>query len=141
MVDRKLLLTALVLAGSAFACRATPAAPAKEVSADTWAVVDGREIKKADVDKAYQRAKDSAQALSPDEEMTAKLSLLNDLIVQDILLSKASTSKLEVPQADLDAAYSNASKNITEEAFQQELSRRGLTPAEVRDGLRRELLS
>ena len=38
MVDRKLLLTALVLAASAFACRATPAAPAKEVSADTWAV-------------------------------------------------------------------------------------------------------
>ena len=140
MVDRKLLLTALVLSASSFACRATPA-PAKAVSADAWAVVDGREIKKADVDKAYQRAKDSAQTLSPDEEMTAKLSLLNDLIVQDILLSKASTLKLEVPQAELDAAYSNASKNIADEAFQQELSRRGLTPADVREGLRRELLT
>jgi peptidyl-prolyl cis-trans isomerase SurA len=141
MVDRKLLLLALVLTSCSFACRATPAAPAKAVSADTWAVVDGREIKKADVDKAYQRAKDSAQVLSPDEEMTAKLSLLNDLIVQDILLSKASTLKLEVPQAELDAAFANASKNIADDAFQQELSRRGLTPADVREGLRRELLT
>jgi peptidyl-prolyl cis-trans isomerase SurA len=141
MVDRKLLLTALVLTGCSLACRATPAAPAKEVSADTWAVVDGREIKKADVDKAYQRAKDSSQVLAGDEEMTAKLSLLNDLIVQDILLAKATTLKVEVPQTDVDAAYSNASKNIADAEFQQELSRRGLTPADIRDGLRRELLA
>jgi len=141
MVDRKLLLTALVLIGCSLACRATPAAPAKEVSADTWAVVDGREIKKADVDKAYQRAKDSSQVLAGDEEMTAKLSLLNDLIVQDILLAKATTLKVEVPQTDVDAAYSNASKNIADAEFQQELSRRGLTPADIRDGLRRELLA
>jgi peptidyl-prolyl cis-trans isomerase SurA len=141
MVDRKLLLTALVLTGCSLACRATPAAPAKEVSADTWAVVDGREIKKTDVDKAYQRAKDSSQVLAPDEEMTAKLSLLNDLIVQDILLAKATTLKVEVPQTDVDAAYSNASKNIADAEFQQELSRRGLTPADIRDGLRRELLA
>jgi parvulin-like peptidyl-prolyl isomerase len=73
--------------------------------------------------------------------MTAKLSLLNDLIVQDILLAKATTLKVEVPQTDVDAAYSNASKNIADAEFQQELSRRGLTPADIRDGLRRELLA
>ena len=140
MADRKLLLTALALTACSFACRATPAPP-KEVSADTWAVVDGREIKKADVDKAYQRAKDSAQVLSSEEEMTAKLSLLNDLIVQDILLTKATTLKVEVPQAEVDTAYSNASKNIANAEFQQELSRRGLTPADIRDGIRRELLA
>ena len=40
----------------AVACRSTPSAPAAPpVSADTWAVVDGRDIKRADVDKAYQR--------------------------------------------------------------------------------------
>jgi peptidyl-prolyl cis-trans isomerase SurA len=141
MVDRKLLLTALLLTGCSLACRATPAPAAKEVSPDTWAVVDGREIKKADVDKAYQRAKDSSQVLAPDEEMTAKLSLLNDLIVQDILLAKAGTLKIDVPQTDVDTAYSNASKNISDADFQQELSRRGLTPADIRDGLRRELLA
>ncbi len=141
MVDRKLLLAALVLTGFSFACRATPSAPAKQVSADTWAVVDGHEITRADVDKAYRRAKDSTQVLSADEEMTAKLSLLNDLIVQDILLAKANTLKVDVPQTDVDTAYNNASKNIADAEFQQELSRRGLTPADIREGLRRELLA
>lgn len=134
-------MAVLLLTGCSFACRPTPAAPAREVSADTWAVVDGRDLTRDEVDKAYRRAKDSSQVLSPDEEMTAKLSLLNDLIVQDILLAKAATLKVDVPQTDVDTAYSNASKNIADAEFQQELSRRGLTPADIREGLRRELLA
>ena len=73
--------------------------------------------------------------------MTAKLALLNDLIVQDLLISKAGTLKLEVAAADLDAAFANAKKNIPDEAFQQELTQRGLTAADMRDGLRRELIT
>ena len=60
-----------------------------EVPADTWAVVDGQAITREDVDKAYRRARDASQTLSEEETLTAKLSLLNDLIVQEILLAKA----------------------------------------------------
>ena len=81
------------------------------------------------------------QALSEEETLTAKLSLLNDLILQDILLAKAAALKLEVPTSELDTAYANAKKNIADEAFQQELTRRNLTPADMREGLRRELLT
>jgi len=73
--------------------------------------------------------------------MAAKLSLLNELIVQDILLAKAAALKLDVAQADLDTAYANAKKNLTDEAFQQELTRRSLTAADMREELRRELLT
>jgi peptidyl-prolyl cis-trans isomerase SurA len=66
---------------------------------------------------------------------------LNDLIVQDILFAKAKTLNIDVPQADLDTAYTNAKKNITEEAYQQELARRNLTTDDMREGLRRELLT
>ena len=59
--------------------------------------------------------------------MTAKLNVLNDVIVQDILLAKAAELKLTVADADIDAAYADAKKNISDEAFQQELTRRGLT--------------
>ena len=38
-------------------------------------------------------------------------------------------------------AYADARKNLTDAAFQQELARRGLTPADVRERLRRELLA
>ena len=132
-------LAALAIACGITGCRST-AAPAATVSADTWAVVDGEAITRADVDKAYQRARDGSQTLSEEETLTAKLSLLNDLIVQHILLAKAPALKLDVPQNDLDTAYANAKKNVTDDAFQQELTRRGLTAADMRDGLRRELL-
>jgi len=73
--------------------------------------------------------------------LTAKLNLLNELITRDILLAKGAQLKLDVAQTDLDAAYAGAKKNVPDEAFQQELTRRGLTPAEFREGLRRELLA
>ncbi len=134
------MLAALATVVASGACRPSPAAP-KAVSADTWAVVDGRDITRQDVENAYRRVRDVSQTLSPEEELTAKLTLLNDLIVQDILLAKAATLKLEVPATEVDTAYANAGKNIAAEVFQQELTRRGLTPAELREGLRRELLT
>ena len=135
------VLSALMAASFAPACRATPATPAVTISADTWAVVDGREIKRDEVEKAYRRARNAAQELSDEEALTAKLSLLNDLIVQDILLAKAGELKLVVAEGELDTAYGEARKNIPEATFQQELSRRGLTAADMREGLRRELLA
>ena len=121
------------------ACRSTPATPAG--TADTWAVVDGKAITEADVDKASRRSQGTAQALSDEEMLTAKLNLLNDLIVQEILLAKAGVLKLEVSQPELDTAYANARKNIPEDTFQQEIARRNLTPADMREAVRRELLT
>jgi peptidyl-prolyl cis-trans isomerase SurA len=134
-------LPVVVAAVLSNACRSTPATPAVTVSANTWAVVDGREITRDDVEKAFRRMRDGSQTLSDEEALTAKLSLLNDLIVQEILLAKAGTLKLDVPQAELDTAYVNAKKNLADEAFQQELTRRNLTQADMREGLRRELLA
>lgn len=142
---RRLFVVLGTLACCASACRpaSTPASapPAATVSPDTWAVVDGRDIKREDVERAFRRTRDSAQTLSDDEALTAKLSVLNDLITQDILLAKAGQLKLDVAQSDLDTAFANAKKNIPEDAFKQELTRRSLTPEDMREGLRRELLA
>jgi peptidyl-prolyl cis-trans isomerase SurA len=128
--------------GFASACRSTPATtPPREVSADTWAVVDGREIARADVEKAYQRTGNASQVLSEEETLAAKLSLLDDLILQDILIAKARAAKVEVADSELDKAFAEAKKNIPDDAFQQELTKRGVTVADMRDGLRRELLT
>jgi peptidyl-prolyl cis-trans isomerase SurA len=136
------LLGAIASIGGSIACRSTPATPAAApVSADTWAVVDGKQITREDVDKAYRRTRDISQTLSDEEVLTTKLNLLNDLILQEVLLRKAAALKLEVPASDLDAAYNNAKKNLSDEAFQQELTKRSLTPADMREGLRRELVT
>jgi peptidyl-prolyl cis-trans isomerase SurA len=133
--------TLLVLSVAAAACRSTPAAPTAAASPDTWAIVDGRSITRQDVDKAYQRQQDATQTLSDEELAAAKLNILDDLIVQDILLARAAALKLEVTPADLDKAEADAKKNLPEGAFEQELARRKLTAADMREGLRRQLLA
>jgi peptidyl-prolyl cis-trans isomerase SurA len=125
----------------ASACRSTPGNQPASVSADTWAVVDGRQITRDFVEKTYRRTQQQTAQLSEEEAMAGKLSLLNELIVQDILIAKAQGLKIEVPESELDNAYNEAKKNIPDDAFQKELSRRNLTPGDMRDGLRRELLS
>jgi peptidyl-prolyl cis-trans isomerase SurA len=130
----------LVLSLIVGACQSKPPAPPPP-SPDAWAVVDGREIKRDEVEKAYRRSLQTNATPADDEAMVGKLSVLNDLIVQDILLAKARELKIELPDSELDTAYAEARKDIPEEQFQQELSRRSLSAADMREGLRRELLA
>jgi peptidyl-prolyl cis-trans isomerase SurA len=134
------MLAALSLAS---ACRSSPvqAPSTAQVSADTWAVVNGREIRREDVERAYRRTGNASQTLSEEEILAAKLSLLDDLILQDILLAKAPALKVEVADSELDKAFADAKTNIPDDAFQQELTKRGVTAADMREGLRRELLA
>jgi hypothetical protein len=66
-MTRNALLFALALSVVAGACRSTPSA--SPVSADAWAVVDGREIKRDDVEKAYRRTAQLSPAPSEDEAL------------------------------------------------------------------------
>ncbi|HEX8027091.1 MAG TPA: SurA N-terminal domain-containing protein [Vicinamibacterales bacterium] len=136
---------ALALAFTAAACRPSTGgattASSKPVSADAWAVVNGTEITREDVEKAYRRAAPAGQQPADEEALTAKLNLLNELIVQDLLLAKAKELKIELPDSELDSAYLEAKKNIPDETYQQELKTRNLTPADMREDLRRSLLA
>jgi len=73
--------------------------------------------------------------------MTVKLSLLNELILQDILIAKARALKMDVTDSELNAAYAERKKNLTDAAFEEELKKRNLSSADMRDGVRRELLA
>src|SRR5580765_8101659 len=94
----------LILIAGVFgtACRATSPPPAPAVSAGTWATVDGRPITQADVDKAYKRADEASQGLSDEEATAAKLTLLENLILQEILVGRAKALTLTVPDSELD---------------------------------------
>lgn len=129
----------LLVAISVSACRpGGGAAPA--VSADTWATVNGRNITAADVDKAYKRGADPAATLSPEELQLTKLGLLDDLITQDLLLAKAMELMLDAVPADVDKAFAEAKGALTDEQFNAELTKRGMTAADVRESLRRDLV-
>jgi peptidyl-prolyl cis-trans isomerase SurA len=131
-----LLACALALAG----CSRQSSQP-QNASPDTWAAVDGRSISRGDVEKAFLRTQDAAATLSSEEAMTIKLSILNEMILQDILLAKASALKIDVPASELDAAYAEGKKNLPDAAFEEELKKRNLSAADMREGVRRELVA
>ena len=138
---RHLLVLTVLTACVGAACRSTQSPAAAPVTADTWAVVNGQQITREQVEKAYRRSADTPQPPSDEEAMSGKLTLLNDLIIQEILMAKARELKVEVADTELDTAYAEAKKNTSDEVFQQELSRRNLTAADMREGLRRELVT
>jgi peptidyl-prolyl cis-trans isomerase SurA len=141
---RALLPFVLALATAAGACRSKPPAPPPPppVSPDVWAIVDGREIRREEVEKAYRRTVPPANtAVSEEEATTAKLNLLEQVITQNIMLARATELKIVVPDSELDAAFNDGKKNMPDEAFNKELSARNLTAADMREALRRDLIA
>jgi peptidyl-prolyl cis-trans isomerase SurA len=124
------------IASSAVACSRAP----KTVGADVWAVVDDHEIRQADVEKAYRRvAPQPNQVSTIDEELTTKLGLVDELITQEVLLAKARSLKIDVTDAEVETAFSDRRRNMTDDAFQRELQGRGLSADDMKQALRREL--
>jgi peptidyl-prolyl cis-trans isomerase SurA len=103
--------------------------------------VNGRQITKADVDKAFVRAQPSNQNLSSEETEGAKLDVLDELIAEDLLLARARELKLEVTDDEVEKAFQATKGNMTDQVIEEELKRRNLTVADVREGLRRDLLA
>jgi len=142
IADRRALLPfVLALATAAGACQSKPAAPPPPppVSPDVWAVVDGREIRREAVEKAYRRTVQQNPAVSAEEASTAKLNVLDQLISEDIILAVAGELKIVVPEPDLDTAFNDGKKNIPDDAFNKELASRNLTATDMREALRRDL--
>jgi len=136
---RGLLLLVLALATVAGACHSKPTAP--RVSPDVWAVVDGREIRRGDVEKAFRRTAPPNAGTSEEEATAGKLNVLDQLISQDIMLAKANELKIVLPESELDAAFNDQKKNISDDVFNKALAARNLTAADLREALRRDLLT
>jgi peptidyl-prolyl cis-trans isomerase SurA len=106
---------------------------------DVWAVVDGREIKKDDVERAYRRIAPMSPVPSADEALTAKLRILNDLIDQNILIGKAGALKIQPTDAEVEKAFGERKSNMPDDTFQKELTQRNLTADDMKRSLSREL--
>ncbi|MEO8681919.1 MAG: peptidylprolyl isomerase [Vicinamibacterales bacterium] len=133
------LIGAILCAGLAGACGSKPS-PAAAPGPDVWATVDGRPIRQADVEKAYKQLAPTA-APSAEEAQAAKLNILNELIIQDLLIAKAKPLAVDVTDTEVETAFTDRKKNMTEDAFQKELTQRNLTAGDVKDGLRREMVA
>jgi peptidyl-prolyl cis-trans isomerase SurA len=109
-------------------------------SPDVWAVVDGRQILRAEVDKTYRGVTAGAASTPSAEEMlTLKLNILDELITQDIMLHKARELGVEATDVEIDNAVAEQKRSMSDEEFQKQLAARGLTLEDIRMGLRREI--
>jgi peptidyl-prolyl cis-trans isomerase SurA len=138
-LTRLSFLAALGTAVAVAGCGPGAKAPS---GSDVWAVVDGQEIKKDDVEKAYRRvAPQNAQNAAADEELTAKFGLVDELITQHVLLARARVLKIDVTDAEVETAYGERKRNLSDAAFLEELKARNLSVDDMKRALRDELLA
>jgi peptidyl-prolyl cis-trans isomerase SurA len=135
-------LAAALCLSLAGACQQTTTTSDTPASPDVWAVVDGREVRRDDVEKAYRRAVQPDQVPPSDDELLAvKLGIVDELITQEVLLGKATALSLEVTDAEVDAAFAERKGTLDEQAFQDQLRSRQLSDTDLKQALRRELLA
>jgi len=127
------LLVAALLAAPA--CK-KPAPPGPDV----WAVVNGKEIKREEVEKYFRtRTNPEGQQPSHEESLSLMLSILDELINNEILLDRARKMGLEASDGEVEDKFTELKSPFTEEEFQRQLKERGVTADDLKRDLRRQL--
>jgi len=140
LISAKRLPFVLLAALSVAACGKTAGSSTTAPGPDVWATVDGRNITRDDVEKAYRGSPPNPTPTADDDILTQKLNVLDNLIDQDIMVARAQAAKLDVTDAEVDTAIADRRAGMTDAEFQMQLAQQGLTPDDVKRGVRRELL-
>jgi peptidyl-prolyl cis-trans isomerase SurA len=127
-------LVALVLVGLAPACTKQQPKPGPDV----WAVVNGKQILRSEVEK-YYRSQAQSRAPSPEEALSFEMSILDELINNEILLERAGKMGLVATDSEVEGKLAELRAPYTEEEFQNRLRERGLTVEDVKNDIRRQL--
>jgi peptidyl-prolyl cis-trans isomerase SurA len=111
-----------------------------EHSPDVWATVNGKEIKRDEVEKYYRtRVNPEGQEPSQEEVLSLKLNVLDELINNEILLERAKKLNLEASDGEVEDKFTEMKSPYTEEEFQRQLKERGLSVDDLKKGLKRQL--
>ena len=138
-------LGVLLIALASPACQRTPTSGSSGSATSPSGVaarINGKDIPSADVEKYYQaRVFDLDQKPTGDAANILKLELLNDLITGELMAQKAQQLSLQPTEAEIDAEVQIVKGGIPEEQFRTSLQQRGLTEADLRRDLTRNLLT
>jgi len=129
-----LALPALFLFGGAGCNKQAHHAP------DVWAVMNGQEIKRDEVEKYYRtRVNPEGQAPSQEEALSLKLNVLDELINNEILIERAKKLNLEASDGEVEDKFTELKSPYTEDEFQRQLRDRGVSVNDLKNDLRRQL--
>jgi peptidyl-prolyl cis-trans isomerase SurA len=130
-----------VLAASAACLIALSCRNQQAPSRDTWAVVNGTDINRAEVEKYYRSRQQSQAGGTPshDEALSLKLSILDQLINNEILFQRAKALNLVASDGEVEDRFTQSKSSFTEDEFQKKLRDSGLTVDDLKNEIRREL--
>src|SRR5262249_31764349 len=107
---------------------------------DVWAVVNGTEIKRDDIEKYYRsQVNPDGQEPSQEEALSLKLNVTDQLINNEILLERAKKLNLEASDGEVEDKFTELKSPFTEEEFQRQLKARGMGTDDLKRDLRRQL--
>lgn len=107
---------------------------------DVWAVANGKEIMREEVEKNFRsRVNPDSPAPSQEEALSLKLSILDQLINSEILLERASQMNVMASDAEVEDKFTASKSSYTEEEFQRKLKDSGLTVDDLKSDIRRQL--
>jgi len=107
---------------------------------DVWAVVNGKEIHREEVDKYYRtRVNPEGQEPSQEEALSLKLNVLDELINNEILIERAKKLNLEASDGEVEDRFTEIKSPYTEDEFQRQLKDRAVTVDDLKSDLRRQL--
>jgi peptidyl-prolyl cis-trans isomerase SurA len=104
------------------------------------AMVNGRAITYADLDKQFQSQFATPTDRASDDQMEIqRLEVLRTLIDNEIMLQRAEKMGLMAVDADVEAKFNELKTPYTQEEFQKQLNARKITAEELKAQLRRDL--
>lgn len=113
------------------------------VSADVVATVNGKDIMRADLDRQYQIVKmsqgDAPQDPSPEQANIARLTILRNMIDEEILQQRAAKMNVVASDEDVNARLTEMKLPYTQEEFDKKLKQSNQTLDDLRREIRREL--
>lgn len=107
---------------------------------DVWAIVNGKEIMRDEVEKNFRsRLNPDSPAPSHEEALSLKLSILDELVNSEILLERANKMNLAASDAEVEDKFTESKSPYTEEEFQRKLKDSGLTVDDLKSDIRRQV--
>ena len=133
--SRKLALAVPVLIGMV-----TVACSLRPTGDDVAASVDGQKIYRADLEKYYQRqTAGSSQPLSDEQATSLRLSILRDLVENEILMHRAEKLGLLATDEEVDRKLNEIKSPYTPEQFNQRLQEGKTSLDDFKRDIRRAL--
>jgi len=133
--QRAFLSAAVLALGAAAGCQ-KPSQPGEGV----WAVVNGKEVTLADVDKYYRtQLNPDAPEPSQDEALSLKLNILDELVNNQILLQRANKLALQATDGEVEDKFTEFKSPYTEDEFQRQLKARGYTVEDLKVDIRQQI--